>query len=53
VGYAAGRLADAAGAHTWIAAIAAIAGFGAAYLGITAAARIPEAAAFTRRLRRR
>jgi putative peptidoglycan lipid II flippase len=53
VGYAAGRLADAAGAHTWLAAIAAIAGFGAAYLGITAAARIPEAAAFTRRLRLR
>jgi putative peptidoglycan lipid II flippase len=53
VGYAASWLATRAGAPTWLSAIAAIGGFGVAYLGITSLAAIPEAAAFTRRLRRR
>ena len=41
------------GPLSWIAILAAIGGFGATYLGITSAAGVPEAAAFTRRLRRR
>jgi putative peptidoglycan lipid II flippase len=53
LGYAAGQLATAAGAPTWLSALAAIGGFGAAYLGIMTAAKVPEASAFTRRLRRR
>jgi putative peptidoglycan lipid II flippase len=53
LGHGAAWLATAAGAATWLAAIAAIATFGGSYLGITSLARIPEAAAFTRRLRRR
>ncbi|HET9623099.1 MAG TPA: murein biosynthesis integral membrane protein MurJ, partial [Kofleriaceae bacterium] len=53
LGYAAGELARSLGLRTPIASIAAIAVFGAAYLAITALARIPEAAAFTRRLRLR
>jgi len=53
LGYAAGQLAAAAGAHAWLSALPAIAVFGAAYLGIMAAARVPEAGAFLRRLRRR
>ncbi|HMG22807.1 MAG TPA: hypothetical protein VK607_15845, partial [Kofleriaceae bacterium] len=53
LGYAAGELAALAGAPTWLSALAAIGAFGAAYLGIMSLARVPEAAAFTRRLRRR
>jgi putative peptidoglycan lipid II flippase len=53
LGYAAGWLATAAGAPTWLSALAAIGGFGAAYLGLMIAAKVPEAGAFTRRLRRR
>ena len=53
LGYAAGQLASATGAHTWLSAIAAIGVFGAAYLGVMTAAKVPEAGAFTRRLRRR
>ena len=53
LGYGAGALATAAGAHTWLSSLAAIGVFGAAYLGITSAARVPEASAFTRRLQRR
>jgi putative peptidoglycan lipid II flippase len=53
LGFATDELARRAGARVWLAAIAAIAVFGVAYLAITSLARIPEAAAFTRRLRRR
>lgn len=53
LGYGAGALATAAGAPAWLAALAAIGAFGIAYLGITSAAQVPEASAFTRRLRRR
>jgi len=53
IGYGAGELAAGLGVHTRLAALIAIGGFGVAYLGITTVARIPEAAAFTRRLRRR
>jgi hypothetical protein len=37
----------------WLSAVAAIGVFGAAYLGVMTVARVPEAGAFTRRLRRR
>jgi putative peptidoglycan lipid II flippase len=53
LGYGAGELAARLGARTPIASLAAIGVFGAAYLAITAIAKIPEAAAFTRRLHRR
>ncbi|TMQ04677.1 MAG: murein biosynthesis integral membrane protein MurJ [Deltaproteobacteria bacterium] len=53
LGYLADRLASAAGAAAWLSALAAIGTFGVAYLGITSLAGIPEAEAFTRRLRRR
>jgi putative peptidoglycan lipid II flippase len=53
LGYLAGELASAAGAPVWLAALAAIAAFGAVYLIATGLAGVPEAAAFTRRLRRR
>jgi len=53
LGYAAGRGAAAAGAPGWLAAIAAIVAFGIVYLGAMHVAAVPEAAAFTRRLRRR
>jgi len=53
LGYLAGELASAAGAPVWLAALAAIAAFGAVYLAATGLAGVPEAAAFTRRLRRR
>jgi putative peptidoglycan lipid II flippase len=53
IGYGAGTLAARVGAHTWLAASIAIAAFGAAYFAIAIAAAIPEAAAFTRRRRRR
>jgi putative peptidoglycan lipid II flippase len=52
LGLAADRLATAAGAPVWLSSLAAIAAFGGVYLGITAVAGVPEAAAFTRRLRR-
>lgn len=53
IGYAADALAHRLGAPTAIASLAAIGAFGVAYLGIAIAAGIPEATAFTRRLRRR
>jgi putative peptidoglycan lipid II flippase len=53
LGHAAGALTTAAGAPAWLSALAAIGVFGVAYLGITSAAHVPEASAFTRRLRRR
>ena len=53
LGYAAEQLAIAAGAPSWLSSLTAIGGFGAAYLGIMIAAKVPEASAFTRRLRRR
>jgi putative peptidoglycan lipid II flippase len=53
LGYLAGELASAAGAPAWLAALAAIGAFGAVYLAATGLAGVPEAAAFTRRLRRR
>jgi putative peptidoglycan lipid II flippase len=52
LGYATGQLATAAGAPTWLSALAAIGVFGAAYLAVMTAAQVPEAHAFTRRLRR-
>jgi putative peptidoglycan lipid II flippase len=52
LGLATHALAAELGARTLLASLAAIAVFGAAYLAITALARIPEAAAFTRRLQR-
>jgi len=52
-GLGAGELARALGAATWLSAVAAIGAFGAVYLGAMIAARVPEASAFTRRLRRR
>jgi putative peptidoglycan lipid II flippase len=53
LGYLAGELASAAGAPVWLAALTAIAAFGAVYLAATGLAGVPEAAALTRRLRRR
>jgi putative peptidoglycan lipid II flippase len=53
LGYLAGELCSAAGAPVWLAELAAIAGFGVVYLAATSLAGVPEAAAFTRRLRRR
>ncbi len=53
LGYSADWLATRAGAHTWMSAVLAIGVFGVVYFGITSVAGIPEAAAFTRRLRRR
>ncbi|HSR95872.1 MAG TPA: murein biosynthesis integral membrane protein MurJ [Kofleriaceae bacterium] len=53
IAYGAGTLATHLGAHTWLAAAIAIAAFGTAYFAIAIAASIPEAAALTRRLRRR
>jgi putative peptidoglycan lipid II flippase len=52
LGYAAEQLALAQRAPHWLSAVAAIGVFGAGYLGIMTAARVPEAQAFTRRLRR-
>jgi hypothetical protein len=52
-GYGAGWLANDLGAASWAAALVAIPVFGLVYLGIMAAARVPETAAFTRRLLRR
>ena len=53
VGYAAGPLAASAGAAGVLSELIAIGGFGVTYLGIMIAAKVPEAAAFTRCLRRR
>lgn len=53
IGYAADTIARAAGAWLWLSSLLAIGSFGVAYLAITSVARVPEAAAFTRRLRRR
>ena len=52
-GLGAGELARALGAATWLSALAAIGAFGVLYLGAMVAARVPEASAFARRLRRR
>ncbi len=52
LGYAAGELAMRFG-RIWLASLVAIGVFGVAYIGLTAAAQIPEARTFTRRLRRR
>jgi len=53
LGYLADDRLAAAGAPPWLAAVAAIGAFGATYLIATSLAGVPEAAAFTRRLRRR
>jgi putative peptidoglycan lipid II flippase len=53
IGYAAGLLAAAIDLPGWLSHVAAIAGFGVAYLGIMILAGVPEAAALTRRLPRR
>jgi putative peptidoglycan lipid II flippase len=53
LGYGAGAALSHVGARPWLASIASIAVFGAVYLGVTSAAGIPEARAFTRRLLRR
>jgi putative peptidoglycan lipid II flippase len=52
-GYGAGYLASELGARPWAAALAAIAVFGAIYLGIMTLARVPETSALTRRFLRR
>jgi hypothetical protein len=51
--YGAGRLAGELGARTWMTSLTAIAVFGIVYLGVMSAAKVPEAAAFTRRILRR
>lgn len=53
LGYGAARLASELGALTWVSAVTSIAVFGAVYLGVMAAARVPEAGAFVRRISRR
>ena len=52
-GYGAAHLATELGARTWMSAIVACGVFGAVYLVTMAAAKVPEARAFTRKLRRR
>jgi putative peptidoglycan lipid II flippase len=52
-GYGAAALAVHLGAHGWQPALAAVPVFGAVYLGVMAAAKVPEARGFTRRLLRR
>jgi putative peptidoglycan lipid II flippase len=52
LGYATWWLANDLGARAWLAAIAAIIVFGIVYLGVMALAKVPEASALTRRLRR-
>jgi putative peptidoglycan lipid II flippase len=52
-GYGAAWLAIHAGARAWQAALVAIPVFGAIYLGAMAAAKVPEASGFTRRIVRR
>ncbi|HEU4729122.1 MAG TPA: murein biosynthesis integral membrane protein MurJ [Kofleriaceae bacterium] len=53
LGHAAGWIATRAGAPAWLSAIAAIAMFGAAYLGTMIAAGVPEATALVQRVGRR
>ena len=53
LGYGAGALATQLGARAWQAALVAIPVFGATYLGVMIAAKVPEAQGFLRRLRRR
>lgn len=52
-GYGASRAAAAAGAHGWQLGLVAIPVFGAVYLGVLAAARVPEARGLVRRALRR
>ena len=52
-GFGASYLAAELGAQPWISAILAIGVFGAIYLGVMAAAKVPEAGGFVRRLTRR
>jgi putative peptidoglycan lipid II flippase len=52
-GYAGAALAVQLGARAWQSALVAIPAFGAVYLGVMAFARVPEAAALTRRALRR
>lgn len=52
-GWGAAHLVTSHGGTVWITALTAIATFGAVYLGIMIAARVPEVAGLTRRLRRR
>jgi putative peptidoglycan lipid II flippase len=52
-GYGAAKLALQAGARAWMSALLACAVFGVLYLAIMSVARVPEAAAFTRRVLRR
>ncbi len=52
-GYGAAELAVELGARAWQSALAAVPVFGLIYLGVMSIAKVPEAAAFTRRLRRR
>lgn len=53
VGYGGAHLATSLGARVWMSGVVAIALFGAVYLGIMAAARVPEAGALLRRVLRR
>ncbi len=53
LGYGAAELAGRFGAHAWQAAIVAIPVFGATYLGIMIAAKVPEASGLLRRMLRR
>ncbi len=52
-GFGSAQLAAVLDLPRWLGALAAVGAFGAVYLGITSAARIPEARAFTNRLLRR
>lgn len=52
-GYGTGRLAGSLGLPGWLAALAAIGAFGIVYLGAMAAAKVPEARGFVRRILRR
>jgi putative peptidoglycan lipid II flippase len=52
-GWGAAHLVSSHGGTVWITALTAIATFGVVYLGVMIAARVPEAAGLTRRLRRR
>jgi putative peptidoglycan lipid II flippase len=52
-GYGAAYALDDLGARRWLSALVACGVFGAVYLACMAAAKVPEARAFTRRLRRR
>jgi putative peptidoglycan lipid II flippase len=53
LGYGAGRLVGEFVVRPWLPSIAAIAVFGVVYLGIMAAAKVPEASGFVRRVLRR